>query len=194
MTVTHPSANDSVLLLIDFQVGVIGWVGSIDQTTLKTHAIAVAKAAKALGMPVILTSSQEDQAQGPLLPELAELFPEEFAARIQRVGVVNAMEDPRFAAAVEATGRRDVLIAGVTNDVCTVFPTLTLIDQGYHVSVIADAGGSLTERGDQTSIRRMEAAGADITSTNQLLAELAVDWTTEAGQAVLPSIFDLIPA
>lgn len=193
MTVHHPTPENSTLLLIDFQVGTIGWVHSTDQEGLKTRVVALTKAAKALNMPIVLTSSQEDQAQGPLLPKLVELLPEEHAARIQRTGVVNAMDDPSFAAAVEDTGRRNVLIAGITNDVCTVFPTLTLLDEGYHVSVVADAGGSITQVGDDAAVRRMEMAGAQLTSTNQLLAELAVDWASPKGAAVLPSILDLIP-
>ncbi len=192
MTVNHFTAEDTALLLIDYQVGTIGWVRSTDQEDLKVRAIALAKAAKALGMPVVLTSSQEDQVQGPIIPALVELFPDEFADRIQRVGVVNAMDDPNFAVAVEKIGRKNILIAGITNDVCTVFPTLTLLDQGYRVAVVADAGGSITKAGDDVAVGRMERAGADITSTNQVLAELAVNWNSPTGQAVLPSILDLL--
>lgn len=108
-------------------------------------------------MPVVLTTSQEENAQGPLMTGL-------------------------------------ILIAGITNDVCTIFPTLTLLAEGYRVAVVADAGGSITKVGDEIAIRRMERAGADITAVNQILAQLARNWVLPSEAAVLPSIFDLLPA
>jgi nicotinamidase-related amidase len=144
-------------------------------------------------MPMLLTSSLEDQAQGPILPDLAQVAPEEFASRVQRTGEVNAMDNPDFAEAVVATGRRNLFIAGLTNDVCTVYPTMTLLDQGYRVQVVADAGGSPSAQGDDLAVRRMERAGADVTSTIQALAELAVNWGSADGEVVLPSMLSLLP-
>lgn len=194
MSTTGFTPRDSAVLLIDHQVGTVGWVRSTDYEGLKSRALALARVAKALDIPLVLTSSQEDQIQGPLLTELAEISPEEHANRVQRSGAVNALDDPGFAAAVEATGRRNLIIAGVTNDVCTVFPTLTALDQGFSVQVVADAGGSLTKESDDIALRRMERAGADITSTSQLLAELAADWSSDQGRRVLPITVSLIPA
>src|SRR3989442_3331299 len=107
-------------------------------------------------VPVVMTSSMEEYAQGPLISELADIFPAEFAARIKRVGVVNAMDDKNFAATVKATGRRKLIIASVTNEVCTVYPALTLVSQGYDVQVVADAGGSPSKMADDMALRRME--------------------------------------
>ena len=137
-----------------------GWVGSIAFEEMKANALGLAKAAKALGMPLVLTSSMEEYAQGPLLAELADIAPEEFAGRIQRQGVVNAFDDKNFADAVKATGRTSLIIAGVTNDVCTVFPTLTALAAGHQVQVVADAGGSPAKIADDIAIRRMDKAGA----------------------------------
>src|SRR6185312_2253753 len=117
------------------------WVQSIPFEEMKRNALMLAQTAKILNMPVVLTASMEEYAQGPLLSELESILPSEFAARIKRTGIVNAMDDERFAAAVRATGRKNIIVAGVTNDVCTVFPTLSLVDSGYEVQVIADAGG-----------------------------------------------------
>jgi len=154
------TAENSAMLLIDHQVGTMGWVGSIAFEEMKANALALAKTAKALDMPLVLTSSMEEYAQGPLLAELADIAPAEFAARVQRQGVVNAFDDEHFAAAVKATGRTHLVIAGVTNDVCTVFPTLTALAQGYPVQVVADAGGSPAKTADDIAIRRMDKAGA----------------------------------
>ncbi|MEN8584669.1 isochorismatase family protein [Burkholderia sp. RS01] len=187
------TAQNTAMLLIDHQVGTMGWVRSIEFDELKANSLALAKTAKALEIPLVLTSSMEAYAQGPLLSELADIAPEEFASRIQRQGVVNALDDENFAAAVKASGRRKLIIAGVTNDVCTVYPTLTALAEGYDVQVVADAGGSPTTRADEIAIRRMERAGATITSTNQLLAELAVSWASPEGTAILPILSELLP-
>lgn len=97
------------------------------------------------------------------------------------MGIVNAMDDANFAAAVKATGRKKLIVAGVTNDVCTVYPVMTLIDMGYEVRVVADAGGSPTLLADEISLRRMERHGATLTTNNQLIAELAGSWATPEG-------------
>jgi nicotinamidase-related amidase len=186
--------DDTAVLLIDHQLGTMSWVRSTDIEEMKANALALAKAAKALGMPLVLTSSLEDQAQGPLARELAEIAPDEYAGRIQRVGVVNAMDDPNFAAAVKAAGRQNLIIAGVTNDVCTVYPTLTAVDQGYDVQVVADAGGSMSKLADDVALRRMEQAGARITSANMILTELARHWASPAGEALIPIVGELIPS
>lgn len=194
MTVSLFSPSDTAILLIDHQVGTMSWVRSTDFEEMKANALALAKAAKALDMPLVLTTSLEDHAQGPLQREFAAIAPEAYAARIQRVGVVNAMDDPNFATAVKATGRQNLIIAGVTNDVCTVYPTLTALDEGYRVQVVADAGGSMSRLADDLALRRMEAAGAGITSTNMILTELARHWTSPAGQKLIPIVGELIPA
>ena len=99
----------------------------------------------------------EEYAQGPLLSELKAILPAEFSARIKRSGIVNAMDDKNFAAAVKATGRKKLIVAGVTNDVCTVYPALSLVRESFEVQVVADAAGSPTKMSDDISLRRMEA-------------------------------------
>ena len=101
------------------------------------------------------------------------ILPAEFAARIKRFGIVNAMDDKNFAAAVRATGRKKLIVAGVTNDVCTVYPALSLVREGFEVQVVADAGGSPTRMSYDISLRRMERGDVTLTTTNQLIAELA---------------------
>lgn len=185
MTYEKFSAANAALLLIDHQVGTMGWVKSISFEEMKRNALMLAQAARILKLPVVLTSSMEEYAQGPLLSELESILPSEFTARIKRFGIVNAMDDENFAAAVKATGRKKLIIAGVTNDVCTVYPALSLVRDGFEVQVVADAGGSPSKMADDIALRRMERGGVTLTSTNQLIAELAGSWTTpEGGQLV----------
>lgn len=186
------SADNAALLLIDHQVGTMGWVKSISFEEMKRNALMLAQAARILKLPVVLTSSMEEYAQGPLLSELESILPAEFAARIKRFGIVNAMDDKNFAAAVKATGRKKLIIAGVTNDVCTVYPALSLVRDGFEVQVVADAGGSPTKMADDIALRRMERGGVTLTSTNQLIAELAGSWATPEGgeliQVLMPAL------
>ena len=173
MTHENFNADNAALLLIDHQVGTMGWAKSMPFAELKRNALMLAKAARILKLPVVLTSSMEEHAQGPLLSELEEILPAEFAGRIKRLGIVNAMDDEHFAAAVKATGRKKLIIAGVTNDVCTVYPALSLVRDGFEVQVVADAGASPTAMADDIALRRMDKAGVTLTTTNQLIAELA---------------------
>lgn len=188
------TADNAVMLLIDHQVGTMGWAKSLPFEELKRNALMLAKAAAILKMPTVLTSSMEEHAQGPLLSELQDILPKEFAARIKRVGIVNSMDDENFAAAVRDSGRQNIIIAGVTNDVCTVYPALSLVLEGYSVQVVADAGASPTRFADDMALRRMEKNGVTLTSTNQLIAELAGNWATAEGGQLAQILQDALMA
>lgn len=112
--------SDSALLLIDHQVGTMKRIKTIPLEVVQRHTLALAKTAKILGIPVVLTSSQAQHVQGALRPALQGLLPEAFATRITRAGIVNAWNDPHFKAAVEKTPRRHRIRAGVTTDLCLV--------------------------------------------------------------------------
>lgn len=184
------TSDNAAMLLIDHQVGTMGWAKSMAFDELKRNALMLAKSAAILDMPVVLTSSMEEYAQGPLLAELKTILPEEFEARIKRMGIVNAMDDENFAAAVNATGRKKLIIAGVTNDVCTVYPTLSLVAAGFDVQVVADAGASPTKMADDIALRRMDKNGITLTTTNQLIAELAGSWATPQGEKLVQVLME----
>jgi len=131
--------DNSAMLLIDHQIGTMAWTHSHDINLVKQNALKLARIAKAANIPTILTSSMEDQIQGPLLPELKEILPEAFEARIKRPGIVNAMHHDGFNQAVKATGRKKLFVAGVTTEICVTFPVLQMLDEGYEVQVSADA-------------------------------------------------------
>ena len=97
------TSSNSALLLIDHQVGTMKLIKNIPLEVAKRNTLALAKAAKILRIPVVLTTGTADKFQGPLLPELEDILPEAFAARVKRGGVVNTWEDPHFRAAVEKT-------------------------------------------------------------------------------------------
>lgn len=187
MTIFTP--QDSALLLIDHQIGTMQLIKNIPHDVVKQNAIALAKTAKILGLPVVLTSSQETNIQGLLLSEFQDILPEVYNARIKRAGIVNAWNDPNFSAAVEATGKKNLIVAGVTTSVCLVYPVLSAIAAGYQVQAVMDASGSPSKLAEDVSWRRMENAGAILTATDSVIAELAQDWSTPAGSQLIQVLF-----
>lgn len=180
--------TDAAMVLIDHQVGTNTWASTTPLALLQRNVIILAKFAAGTGMPVVLTSSQETNVnvQGPLMPELVGVLPEAFAARIRRQGVVNAWDDPDFAAAVRATGRKNLVMAGVTTDVCMVSPAISAVEEGFDVQVVCDACGSSNQIAEEMSWRRMESAGVRLTSTNAVVAELVRNWASPAGAVAFP--------
>lgn len=183
------TADQSALLLIDHQIGTMQLIRNLDLDEVRAKTLALAKAARILGLPVILTSSQEDRLQGPLIPELAEILPEAFAARIKREGIVNAWNDPAFKGAVEATGRRQLIMGGVTTDVCLIYPAISAVEEGYEVQAVLDISGSPFELSEYAARKRMERAGVSFTATNTIIAELAQDWSTPHGSQLIQLLF-----
>jgi nicotinamidase-related amidase len=188
------TATNTAMLLIDHQVGTLSWCRSIPQELIRNNTRALARAAKALGMPLILTSSMEEHAQGPLIKDLEEIAPEEHASRVKHIGVVNAWDDPNYKAAVMATGRKNLIMAGLTNDVCVVYPSMSAVEEGFNVQVVVDAGGSPTQISDETALRRMERAGVTLTSTTQLIAGLAGSWASESGAKLIQIVLEEVMA
>lgn len=183
------TSTNSALVLIDHQGGTMKLIKNIPLDVVKRNTLALAKTAKILGVPVVLTSSQEENVQGPLLPELERVLPDAFAARIRRAGIVNAWNDPNFKKAVEATGRRNLIMAGVTTDVCLVYPAISACREGYQVQAVMDASGSPYELSEDMARRRMEREGVVLTATNTLMAELAQDWNRPEGGQLLGILF-----
>jgi nicotinamidase-related amidase len=193
--VTTFTAANSALLLIDHQVGTMQLVKNIDRDLAARQAIALAKTARILALPTIVTSSQEERAQGPILAEIAEQLPEAVADRIKRPGVVNAWAYAPFREAVLATGRTNLIIAGVTTDVCLIFPAIDAAKEGFGVQAVLDASGSPSELSEALARQRMQDAGVILTATNTLIAELAQDWSTPEGQQLIGLLFsDVFPA
>ena len=181
--------DSSALLLIDYQVGTMKLIKNLPLESVKKNAIALAKIAQALDIPVVLTSSQEDQFQGPIMDELAKLLPKEHENRIKRTGLVNAWDNKDFVQAVKDTGRTNLIMAGVTTDICLIYPSISAMGAGYGVQAVMDASGSPFNLSEELSRKRMHDAGVVMTATNTLLAELVVDWSSPAGVKLKDLLF-----
>lgn len=180
--------KNTAVILIDHQVGTNTWASTTPLALLQRNVIILAKFAKGTGMPAVLTSSQETNVnvQGPLMPELQEILPEAFTARVKRKGVVNAWDDEDFANACRNTGKRNFVMAGVTTDVCMVSPAISASEEGFNVQVVCDACGSSNPIAEEMAWRRMERAGVRLTSTNAIVAELVQNWASPAGAVAFP--------
>lgn len=178
------TSDDAAMLLIDHQVGTVKLAISTPYDEIVRNTRALARTAVEANMPLVLTSSQEDHFQGLLFDDLRQIAPEAYSERVRRPGVVDCWLYEPFRRAVDATGRKRLIMAGLTNDVCIVFPAISAVEDGFDVQVVADAGGSPTKAADDIAIERMRAHGVTITSTNQLLAELATDWASAGGSAI----------
>ncbi len=193
MSSPHFTPETAALVLIDHQVGTIQLVKNIMPDTSVRNAALLGQAALAFKMPIVLTSSQEDHMQGPLHPLLQQTMPAAYAARVKRAGIVNAWSDPNFVNAIEATGRRQLIMAAVTTDICLVFPAISAVEAGYEVLAVMDASGTDTAIGEEMARRRMERAGVWLTSTNTMVAELVQDWSTPEGGPLVKAMTSISP-
>lgn len=178
------TTKDTAMLLIDYQVGTIKLAKNIPHAEIIMNMRALARIAVETGMPLVLTSSLETEFQGAMLDDLKTIAPEAYEKRVQRFGVVDPWDDPNYKAAVVATGRKKLIMAGLTNHVCTVFPSISATEEGYEVQVVIDAGGSPAQVSDNVSAQRMKDHGVTITVTDQLIAELANLWTEGVGPTI----------
>lgn len=169
--------DDAVVLLIDHQAGLISLVQDFTPSDFKNNVLALANSAKFFGLPTILTTSFEQGPNGPLVPELIELFPE--APYIARPGQINAWDNQDFVAAIKATGRKQLIIAGVVTDVCVAFPALAAIAEGFDVFVVTDASGTFDKTVQQAAWARMSAAGVQLMNWFSVACELHRDWRND---------------
>lgn len=185
--------DNSALVLIDHQVGTLQFVYTMSPDESLRNAVMLAKAAKAYGMPLVLTTSQEDHIQGPTSPALQQALPEAYNNRVKRAGIVNAWADPNFSAAVRATGRKKLIMAAVTTDICLIFPAISAVQEGFDVLAVLDASGSSYEVQETLARQRMERAGVALTTTNTVIAELVQDWSTPQGSELIQLLIATVP-
>lgn len=169
--------NQAAVLLVDHQAGLLSLVRDIEPDKFKNNVLAVADIAKYFKLPTVLTTSFEDGPNGPLVPELKQTLPD--AAFIPRPGQINAWDNEDFVKAVKATGRRQLIIAGVVTEVCVAFPALSALAEGFEVFVVTDASGTFNEVTRHSAWNRMSEAGAQLMTWFGLACELHRDWRND---------------
>jgi nicotinamidase-related amidase len=169
--------GNAAVLMVDHQAGLLSLVRDIDPDTFKNNVLALADLARYFRLPTILTTSFETGPNGPLVPELKQLFPA--APYIARPGNINAWDNEDFVKAVQATGRKQLIIAGVVTEVCVAFPALSAIEAGFDVFVVTDASGTFNAITRQSAWDRMSQAGAQLMTWFGVACELHRDWRND---------------
>ena len=167
-------SNDTVVLLLDHQTGLFQTVKDVPLPELRTNAVVLAKIAELAKAPIIYTASEPKGTNGPLMSELAAAMPH--AQYVARKGEVSAWDNADFVKAVEATGRKTLVMAGVWTSVCVAFPALQAKADGYKVYAVMDASGDMSEMASVTTLARMTQAGVIPVTTNVVLCEFQRTW------------------
>ncbi|MBP2277864.1 MULTISPECIES: hydrolase [Sphingomonas] len=176
--------EDSVLVLIDHQPYQLANLNSHEPTMVVNNTTGLAKVAKAFGVPTILTSVVAARG-GKIFPQITDVFPDQEV--IDRT-LINTWEDRAVVAAVEATGRKQLILAGLWTEVCVAMPTIQALGEGWDVTVVTDASGGVSLEAHQVGIQRMVAAGANVMTWLAVASEWQRDWARSAHAVALTEV------
>ncbi len=179
------SADNAALVLVDHQVGLMTGVRDYSIAELKHNVVALARAARALDLPIVTTTTSADTLWGPAFPELQEALPGH--SFIDRT-TVNAWDDPRVEAAIRATGRRKLVFAGVSLEVCAAFPAMRAAREGFEAYVAVDASGTFNATKRETGILRLVQSGVVAADTSSLIVEILGDNASPKAQEVYTAL------
>lgn len=171
--------DNAALLLIDMQTGLMLGVTTSAAIALKNNILGLAQVGKVFGLPTLLTTSAADGPNGPYLPEVVAMFP---GQEVLNRTLVNAWDDKAFVEAVEKTGRKKLIMAGITTDVCVQFPAISAVAAGYDVYAVVDASGSFNPQTEMAAMLRMTQAGVKVVGWTSVAAELQRDWSLPIAQ------------
>jgi nicotinamidase-related amidase len=172
MPYTPLTQDNAVLVLVDHQVGLMTGVRDYSTGELKHNVVALARGARILKLPIVVTTTARDSMWGPTFPELVEAL---HGVQIIDRSSVNAWDEPRVAAAIEATGRKKLIFAGISLEVCAALPAMTAIGKGFESYVAVDASGTFSETKRQAGLLRMQQAGVILSDYGTLLVEILKD-------------------
>ncbi|MBC3253113.1 hydrolase [Serratia fonticola] len=178
--------KNSALIFIDHQPQMAFGVANIDRQQLKNNVVALAKAGSIFNVPTIFTSVESESFSGYIWPELLAVHPE--LTPIERTSM-NSWEDAAFVKAVEATGRKKLVISALWTEVCLTFPALMALEAGYEVYVVTDTSGGTSVDAHERAIDRMVQAGAVPVTWQQVLLEFQRDW---ARKETYDAVMDLV--
>ena len=179
------TSENAALVLVDHQVGLMTGVRDYSIAELTHNVVALAKAAKALKLPIVVTTTARDSMWGPTIPELVEALP---GVQIIDRSTVNVFDDARVAHAIEATGRRKLIFADLALEVCAAFPAMTAVARGLDGYVAVDACGTFSETKRQAGLLRMIQAGVIVSDYATLMIEVLRDNARPEAGAVYNAI------
>jgi nicotinamidase-related amidase len=178
--------QNAALVVIDYQPSQIQAVRSIEHDLLVDNIVSVARLAETFRLPVVLSTVNVAHGQGPTVPELKAVLSEH--EEIDRTQI-NSWEDLEFRRAVEATGRRKLIMTALWTEVCLAFPTLDALRAGFEVYPVVDAVGGTSPEAHRAGLERIVQAGAKPISWVSLACELQRDW---ARVETVPDVVDIV--
>src|SRR5258706_16099542 len=167
-----PTSENAAVVLVDHQIGLMTGVRDYSTGELKHNVLALANAGKALKLPIVVTTTARDSMWGPTFPELVDALP---GIEIIDRSSVNAFDDARGARAIEATGRKKLIFAGISLEVCAAFPAITAVGKGLDAYVAVDASGTFSETKRQVGLLRMLQAGVILSDYATLMGGILND-------------------
>jgi nicotinamidase-related amidase len=179
------TSENAALVLIDHQVGLMSGVRDYSIAELKHNVVGLAKAAKALRLPIVVTTTARDSMWGPTFPELVDALS---GVQIVDRSSVNAFDDAQVARAIEATGRRKLIFAGLSLEVCAAFPAITAVNNGLDAYVAVDACGTFSQTKREMGLLRMMQAGVILSDYATLVIEVLKDNGRPEAAAVYSAI------
>jgi nicotinamidase-related amidase len=179
-TTERLTRNNALLLLVDHQVGLYTGVRDIDVLQLKHNIVGLTRAMLALKVPVVVTTTSEKM-WGPLIPELADVV--HGVQGIERT-TVNAWDEKRVVDAVKATGRNNLIVSGISTDVCLAFPAMAALADGFQSYAVIDASGGFSQTQVDMGIVRMQQAGVVPVCYSNVAIEILADNAAPEAEAV----------
>ena len=177
----HFKTSDSIVMLVDHQTMTIDWVKSLPKATTIASCRVLARMALEYGMPLVLTTTMEEYV-GPTIPDISDLAPEAFGRRYKRGGELSCWDAEDLRTGVQALDRPNIILAGLTTDICLFWAAVDAQKLGYNVMVVADACGTMSTLGDMLTYDRLRDLGITVTVVNQIVTELVTNFGTEEGQ------------
>jgi len=169
---TRMNRDNTAVLLIDHQVGLLTGVRDMTVSDLKHNVVGLAKAAKVLGLPIVAITTARDSMWGPTAPELKEALG---GGEIMDRSTVNAWDFAPFVDAVKATGRDHLIIAGLSFEVCASLPAISAQEEGFQPIVAIDACGTFTPAKREAGVARLAALGIEVSDYATLMVEIMAD-------------------
>lgn len=178
------SSENSALVVVDHQIGLYTGVRDIPIDELKHNIVGLVKAIKVFGIPIVVTTTTENM-WGPMISEVRELLKD--IPIIERT-TVNAWDDQRVANAIEKTGRKKLIMTGISTDVCLAYPAITAVGKGYDVYAVIDASGAFTIKQGELAVTRMAQAGVKTVGYSNVVVEILKDNASPLAQEVYSGI------
>ena len=180
--------DNCAIAFIDHQPQMIFGVANIDRATMLSNTVMLAKGAQIFGIPTILTAVETESFSGYLAPQLYDVFSDTDQEIIERTSM-NSWDDEAFRAAIRATGKKNIILAGLWTEVCIAWPTMQMLAEGYNIYVVEDACGATSCAAHEAALSRMVQGGAVRLTTIPTVLEFQRDWKNKEHYHEVMSLF-----